>query len=123
MALSAMLSRPAAIRSRRLVSLAAGIVAAVLLGAALGALFDLRQEMVDQREYAHRGEKLDFTVIDFLAGQGVLLAPATVNGWTKTLHIGWTRMEVAPDSSHTPAASARTTSWRTTASGAARAET
>ena len=97
MALSGMLSHPTTIRSRRFVSLMTGLVAAVLLGAAIGVLFDLRQEMVDQREYAHRGEKLDFTVIDFLAGQGVLLAPATVNGWTKTLHIGWTRMEVAPD--------------------------
>lgn len=97
MALSGMLSHPTTIRSRRFVSLMTGLVAAVLLGAALGVLFDLRQEMVDQREYAYRGEKLDFTVIDFLAGQGVLLAPATVNGWTTTLHIGWSRMEVAPD--------------------------
>jgi len=97
MALSAKLNHPATVRSRRLASLAAGLVAAVLLGAAIGVLFDLRQEMVDQREFAHRGEKLDFTVVDFLAAQGVLLAPTTVNGWTKSLHIGWTRMEVAPD--------------------------
>jgi hypothetical protein len=97
MGLSGMLSHPTTIRSRRFVSLMTGLVAAVLLGAAFGVLFDLRQEMVDQREYAHRGEKLDFTVIDFLAGQGVLLAPTTVNGWTKSLHIGWSRMEVAPD--------------------------
>jgi hypothetical protein len=97
MALSALFRHPTTLRTRRLAALVAGLVAAVLLGAAIGVLFDLRQEMVDQKEYARRGEKVDFTVIDFLAGQGVLLAPATVNGWTKTLHIGWSRMEVAPD--------------------------
>jgi hypothetical protein len=97
MALSAVLSHPATIRSRKLASLILGLVATLLLLASGGVLFDLRQEMVDQREYAHRSEKLDFTLIDVIAGQGILLAPETVNGWTKTLHIGWTRMEVGPD--------------------------
>jgi hypothetical protein len=97
MALSAVLSHPATIRSRRLASSALGLAAALLLFAAGGVLLDLRQEMVNQKEYGHRAQKLDFTLVDFLAGQGMLLAPATVNGWTKTLHIGWSRMEVGPD--------------------------
>jgi len=57
----------------------------------------LRQEMVNQREFVHRSEKLDFMLVNAIAGQGWLLAPATVNGWTKILHIGWTQMEVSPD--------------------------
>jgi hypothetical protein len=95
MALSA--NRPTTIKSRRYASLALGLVAAVLLFAAGGVLIDLRQEMVDQKAFVHRADKLDFILVDFLAGQGVLLAPATVNGWTSTLHIGWRRMDVAPD--------------------------
>jgi hypothetical protein len=97
MAQSAILSHPATIRSRKVASSLLGAAAALLLLAAGGVLFDLRQEMVNQREYAQRAEKLDFRVVDFLAGQGFLVAPQTVNSWTKTLHIGWSRMEVAPD--------------------------
>jgi hypothetical protein len=97
MALSALPSHPATIRSRRFASLSLGLAAAVLLLAAGGVLFDLRQEMVDQREFVHRSEKLDFMLVNAIAGQGWLLAPATVNGWTKTLHIGWTQMGVSPD--------------------------
>jgi len=96
MAQSAILSHPATIRSRRVVSLAIGLIAAVLMFAAGSVLLDLRQEMVDQRQFVHHGDKLDFKLVDFIAGQGLLLAPATVNGWTDGLHIGWSRMDVGP---------------------------
>jgi hypothetical protein len=68
MAQSAILSLPATIRSRKVASSLLGAAAALLLLAAGGVLFDLRQEMVNQREYAQRAEKLDFRVVDFLAG-------------------------------------------------------
>jgi len=97
MAISAVLRHPATIKSRRFAALGLGLAAAVLLFAAGSVLIDLRQEMVDQKRFAHRAEKLDFVIVDLLAGQGVLLAPATVNGWTNSLHIGWRRMDVAPD--------------------------
>lgn len=97
MALSDVLNHPATIKSRRWAALGLGLVAGFLLLASGAVLFDLRQEMVDQREFAHRGEKLDFTVVDYIARQGLLLDPATVNGWTGGVHIGWARMEVAPD--------------------------
>jgi hypothetical protein len=97
MALSAVHNRSTTIKSRKFASLALGLVAAVLLFAAGGVLIDLRQEMVDQKAFVLRADKLDFVLVDFLAGQGVLLAPATVNGWTKSLHIGWRRVDVAPN--------------------------
>ena len=97
MGVSTILRHPAMIKSRRFAALGLGLAAAVLLFAAGSVLIDLRQEMVDQKLFAHRAEKLDFVIVDLLAGQGVMLAPATVNGWTKSLHIGWRRMDVAPD--------------------------
>ena len=96
MALSAILSHPAMKWSRRLSSLAAGAVAAVALLAGCSALLDLRQEAIDQKAFAHRAEKFNFTVVDAIAAQGILLAPATVNAWSSTLHIGWTPLEVGP---------------------------
>lgn len=97
MALSAILKHPAAIRSRRAASLAAGLIAALLVLAGAGVLLDLRQEAIDQREYLDRADKFDFILVDAIAAQGILLAPATVNGWSSSLHIGWRPLEVGPD--------------------------
>jgi len=97
MALSAILTHPATKWPRRLTSLAAGMVAAVALFAGCSALLDLRQEAINQKAFAHRAEKFDFTVVDAIAAQGVLLAPATVNAWSGSLHIGWTPLEVGPN--------------------------
>jgi hypothetical protein len=96
MALSAILSHPAATWSRRLSALAAGIAAAVALLAGCSALLDLRQEAINQKAFADRSEKFDFTVVDAIASQGILLAPATINAWSSTLHVGWTPLEVGP---------------------------
>jgi hypothetical protein len=96
MALSAILSHPATTWSRRLTALAAGLIAAVALLAACCALLDLRQETINQKPFVHRADKFDFTVINALASQGILLAPATVNAWSSTVHIGWTPLEVGP---------------------------
>lgn len=96
MALSAILSHPATTWSRRLTALAAGAAAALLLLAACSALLDLRQEAINQKAFANRAEKFDFTVVNAIASQGILLAPATVNAWSSSLHIGWAPLEVGP---------------------------
>ena len=96
MALSAILTHPATKWPRRLTSLAAGMVAAVALFAGCSALLDLRQEAIDQKAFAHRAEKFNFAVVDAIAAQGILIAPATVNSWSRRLHIGWTPLEVGP---------------------------
>jgi hypothetical protein len=96
MALSAALSHPATKWSRKLTALTAGAAAAVALFAGLSALLDLRQETIDQKAFVHRSEKFNFTVVDTIAAQGILLAPATVNAWSSTVHIGWTPLEVGP---------------------------
>lgn len=75
--------------------MAAGLAAALLLLAGAGVLLDLRQEAINQKEYARRAEKLDFVVIDAMAG--LFLSPQTVNDWSGNLHIGWMPMEVGPD--------------------------
>jgi hypothetical protein len=97
MALSAILSHPATTWSRRLSALAAAAAAAMALFAGCSALLDLRQEAIDQKTFVQRSEKFNFTVIDAIAAQGILLAPATVNAWSGALHIGWTPLEVGPD--------------------------
>jgi hypothetical protein len=96
MALSAILSHPAMTWSRRLTALATAIVAAVALFAGCSALLDLRQEAINQKIFANRTDKFDFTVVNAIASQGILLAPATVNAWSSSLHIGWTPLEVGP---------------------------
>ncbi len=96
MALSAILSHPATAWSRRLIALFAGAAAAVALLAGCSALLDLRQEMISQKAFAQRTEKFDFMVVDAIASQGILLAPATVNAWSNSLHVGWTPLEVGP---------------------------
>jgi len=96
MALSALLSHPATTWSRRLTALAADIAAILLLLAGCSALLDLRQEAVNQQAFADRSGKLDFMVVDALASQGILLAPATVNAWSSSLRVGWTPLEVGP---------------------------
>jgi hypothetical protein len=96
MALSAILSHPATKWSRRLTALAAGAAAGLLLFAGCCALLDLRQETINQKAFAQRSGKFDFTVVDTIAAQGILLAPATVNAWSSGLHIGWTPLEVGP---------------------------
>ena len=93
--MSAVLQHPAAIKSRRTLSLAAGLAAALLLLAGAGALLDLRQEAINQKEFGRRSEKLDFIVINAMTG--LLLSPQTVNDWSGNLHIGWVPMEVGPD--------------------------
>ena len=97
MALSAVLSHPAMKWSRGILSLLMAVAAFLLVLAGGSALLDLRQEAVNQKEYPHRAEKLDFILVEILAGHGMLLAPETVNAWTGDLHIGWSRLEVGPD--------------------------
>lgn len=97
MALSVVLSHPATKWSRRLASLLMALAAALLVLAGGSALLDLRQEAINQKEYPHRSEKLDFVLVETLAGHGMLLAPETVNAWTGNLHIGWSQVDVGPD--------------------------
>lgn len=96
MALATVFNHPATTWSRRFTALVAGVAAVLLLLVGCSALLDLRQEAINQKAFADRAEKFDFMVVNAIASQGILLAPATVNAWSGTLHVGWAPLEVAP---------------------------